>query len=167
MNRVAIVQFVRLNSQRVPRKLLEVVGEIRLIDRGLNYLRRLSDATGATALVGVSRKDEELVDAVNRFGLRMLRLDERTEQAAWWPELIAPFAEELRAEFDFVWDANICCRPFLRLETGEFLVRQCQKIHIPSLDIARIIVDLTPHKVYRDRRWRLTNSVTKSSSLLD
>jgi hypothetical protein len=137
MNRVAIVQFVRLNSHRLPRKLLEVVGGIRLIDRGLNYLRRLSDATGATAFVGVSPRDAELADAVNQCGLRMLRLDDRGEQAASWPELIGPFAEQLRAEFDFVWDANICCRPFLRLETGEFLVRQCQAAQRPFVGVTR------------------------------
>jgi hypothetical protein len=70
-------------------------------------------------------------------GLRILPLDERADRSRIWPELIAPFAPQLAEEFDVVWDANICCRPFLRQQTGEFIVRQCQETQRPFVCVTR------------------------------
>lgn len=137
MNRVAIVQFVRLASRRVPQKLLETVGGVTLIDRGLSYLQRLSGTTEAVPFVGVSPRDVPLMASARRHGLRVFRLDDSADQCRTWPELIAPFAEELADEFDVVWDANICCRPFLRQSTGEFIVRQCQASRRPFVAVTR------------------------------
>lgn len=137
MNRVAIVQFVRLASRRVPQKLLETVGGATLIDRGLSYLRRVSDATEAVSFAAVSPRDIPLVASAKRNGLRVLRLDDTADQCRSWPELIAPFAEQLADEFDVIWDANVCCRPFLRRSTGEFIVRQCQASRRPFVGVTR------------------------------
>lgn len=137
MNRVAIVQFARLRSQRVPRKLLEHVGERCLIDRGLSYLQRLSATTGAVPFLAVSPRDTPLAAAAERFGVPVLSLDERAETAGIWPELVAPFVEFLSDRFDVVWDANVCCRPFLRQTTGEFIVRQCEATKRPFVGVTR------------------------------
>lgn len=137
MNRVAIVQFARLNSQRLPQKLLEYVGGEPLIDRGLAYLQRLTTSTGAAAFLAVSPRDLPLIAAAKRFGIPMLPLDERADSAHLWPELISPFVEFLYDRFDVVWDANLCCRPFLRQATGEFIVRQCEATKRPFVGVTR------------------------------
>src|SRR5262245_26225420 len=95
MNRVAMVQCVRLASQRVPRKLLQVVGETSLIDRGCAYLRQLGETTGAVPLLAVPAGDGPLLEVAERHGLRVLLLDERADRARRWPELIEPFTELL------------------------------------------------------------------------
>lgn len=137
MNRVAIVQFARLDSQRVPQKLLEQVGGARLIDRGLSYLRKLGDRTQAVPFVAVHPRDLPLTAAAERYGIRVLTLDDRADRARLWPELIEPFIEFLYDGFDVVWDANLCCRPFLRQCTGEFIVRQCQATKRPFVGVTR------------------------------
>lgn len=137
MNRLAIVQFVRLASRRVPLKLLQEVGGVRLIDRGFAYLRKLGDATGAMPLVAVPPRDVPLIAAAEHHGLRVLPLDHRADRVAIWPELIAPFVDQIRSEFDVVWDANVCCRPFLRQATGEFLIRQCRDLQRPFVAVTR------------------------------
>lgn len=137
MNRIAIVQFVRLASRRVPQKLLEVVGGQRLVDRGFSYLHQLGETTGAVPIVAVQPRDVPLIEAAGKHGLRLLLLDDRAERAAIWPGLIAPFAEQLRREFDVVWDANVCCRPFLRQATGEFIIRQCRELERPFVAVTR------------------------------
>lgn len=137
MNRVAIVQFARLDSQRLPQKLLEYVDGERLIDRGLSYLQRLGASTGAVPFLAISPQDLPLVAAAKRFHIQMLSLDERADSSRIWPELIAPFVEFLYDRFDVVWDANICCRPFLRQVTGEFIVRQCEATKRPFVGVTR------------------------------
>lgn len=137
MNRVAIVQFVRLASQRLPNKLLEPFGGVPLIDRGLLYLRKLAETTGAVPLVVVPAKDAPLIASAQRHELRILTLDEQASAARIWPEMIAPFTDLLTTEFDVIWDANICCRPFLRQTTGEFIVRQCRELQRPFVGVVR------------------------------
>lgn len=124
--RIGILQFARLNSKRVPQKLLQQVGGERLIDRGLRYLRRLHEATGAEAVICCPPEDRELIDIAAAAGVGNIP-DQATAKSPeqhdpLFAQLVAPLAER----FDIVWDANVFCRPFLRLSLGVEIIHRCQ-----------------------------------------
>lgn len=126
MQRICCLVFVRLKSTRVPNKLLQEVGGRTLLDRGLDYLVRLREACpNVTPLV--CTPDEEISRECFRRGVDSC--SDITKDAKSWPELIAPLIStlgdeelHLRERFDWIWDANVFCHPFLRLETGQEIV---------------------------------------------
>lgn len=137
MNRVCCLQFARLASRRIPEKFLQKIGDEALIDRGCRYMAEVSRRTGIVPILAVHTADSPLIAAAKRAGVRVLPLDDRAKTARIWPELIQPYTESLAEEFDVVWDANVCLRPFLKVETGEFLARQCLATARPWVAVVR------------------------------
>lgn len=130
-NRVCMLQFARLHSSRVPDKLLQTVDGRRLIDVGLSWMRVVADRAGCQPVLAVNPEDKPLIEAAGQFGIEVFPLDERAKNAEAWPVLIAPLVDFLQERCDVVWDANICCRPFLRYSTGETIAKYCQETGRP------------------------------------
>lgn len=137
MNRVCCLQFVRLKSSRIPNKLLQSVGGVRLIDSGCRYLFELGWRMKITPIIACHPRDVELIEAAKDAGVEVLELDNQADAARIWPELIRPYIGLLAERFDVVWDANVCCRPFLRGDTGDFIARQCLAAERPFVAVTR------------------------------
>jgi CMP-N-acetylneuraminic acid synthetase len=120
MGSKALLQFARLGSTRLPRKLMRKVGSSTLAERGMQYISNLK---GITPYLACPETDTELIELANRYNINVLPMDEQTSKADQWTNLIKPFIPILQ-QYDHVWDANILCHPFLRKKTGEFIIER-------------------------------------------
>jgi len=124
--RICCLVFARLASTRVPNKLLQKVGSHSLLERGLVYLMRLQRACpNVTPIVCCPAGDTEIIEGCRRGEIE--QVDDPTTSAQSWPELIASHIEHLQSRFDWVWDANVFCHPFLRVETGLLIVERIER----------------------------------------
>jgi hypothetical protein len=114
----ALLQFARLGSTRLPRKLLERVGTSTLAERGMRYI---SELKGITPYIACPETDTELIELAESYKINVLPMNAPTSSADQWTNLIKPFIPELM-KYDHVWDANILCHPFLRKKTGQFII---------------------------------------------
>lgn len=129
--KVAIVQFARLQSYRIPNKMLEIVGGDTLFGRSCSYLLSLRDSRpGVIPIIIVPAADKALISIAESHGIRCLTMTVEQASHRLWPDLIKPFIPELSL-YDWVWDANIACHPFLRLETGHAVI-DCLQGNSPS-----------------------------------
>lgn len=122
MKRICCLVFARLESTRVPNKLLQDVGGRTLLDRGIDYLVKLREACpNVTPMVCYPTEDAPIREACKAEGIKTVA-DE--VQSSSWPELIKPAVAYLQSHYDWVWDANVFCHPFLRVETGRKIVER-------------------------------------------
>lgn len=129
VNRTCCLVFARLASTRVPNKLLQKVGGRTLLDRGATFLMRLRrECPNVTPIVCCPPRETETM-TIGCRGLVETLPD--TVEASSWPELIAPHVPMLRERFDWVWDANVFCHPFLRVETGQEIVARMGRVNEP------------------------------------
>lgn len=133
MNRVAIFQRARLASQRVPRKLLAKVGGRTLLDRGLRWMRRVAETTGAVPVVACPPGDTEIVEAVQAMRMTLIPLDDHATRSECWSDHYGPLVEPLSEICDWIWDANILCRPFLSTRIGVTAARYAAFATIPAV----------------------------------
>lgn len=131
MTRICILQFAHLGSTRIPLKMLQEVGGRRLIDRGLDYMRQLGHQTGAVPILAAHPRDAALIEAARRYEVEWMPLDDRADAAESWPTLIGPLCGRLMSRFDWIWDANLCCHPFLRLRTGRAIIGRMESTSEP------------------------------------
>lgn len=115
MRRVAIIEPLRIASERVPRKVLERVGGVRLLDRGLAILSQLQQ-TGLPVLVAAWEGDAEIVEAARAAGLEWFPLGEANVRAEDWLGIYSGFAA-LESRFDWCVVTHAVCHPFVRAET--------------------------------------------------
>lgn len=129
MNKVAIVQFARLTSERVPEKMLRPVGGATLIDRALRYYTSLvSLRKNVTVFLIIPDSDAELARLAEPYlsdSIKLRFLTEEQSSCRIWSDLIKPFIHEL-SSYDWVWDANIACHPLLKLQTGLDIIDNLQ-----------------------------------------
>lgn len=122
MRRLAIVQAIHLSSRRVPRKLLERIGDRTLVEWGLQRLTQVQLLRNVSALIAVSYEDRPLRELVDAHGIERIEIGAVTAAADGYANVFSDWTRGLSARFDWVIDANIVCRPFLRLETVVDLV---------------------------------------------
>ncbi len=116
--RIGILQGARLASKRIPNKLLEIIGDERLIDRGLRLLTDVAAVSNSEAFVTLWRGDDPLWRAAKDYDVKIVELTEVANNAETWDEAFAGLAEKLADRFDWIVDVNFLCRPFLRVETA-------------------------------------------------
>lgn len=131
MRRIGILQGARLASKRVPRKLLEVVGGERLIDRGLRLLRAVQAATGASPFLALWAGDRELWDAAAAQQIEVVEISREAVEAEEWQDAFAGLADKLAHRFDWIVDANFLCRPFLTADTAQRIVQRAAVANQP------------------------------------
>lgn len=118
----AIVQQLHLNSTRIPKKLLQQVNGVTLLDRGLAYMRYLRDETGCKMYVSCALEDKEIVEACKIFSIEVIPADRQDLDKDTWPECTYYLGNWLQG-IDLVWHSNIMCHPFLKIETGLDILR--------------------------------------------
>lgn len=123
MRKLVIVQCVRLASKRLPRKLLQKVGDKTLLERGLDLLAQaMCNFPTVEVLIGVRETERELVDVIDSYyGFERFDLGDAAD-ADTYAGAIAALPVRRLSDFDWAIDANFCCRPFLRWETVKTLV---------------------------------------------
>lgn len=128
MLKVAILQYARIDSKRVPRKLLQRVGGKTLLTRGLRKLGQLADEDEhVTPFLLVPRTDREILAETSYYPrIRVLLSDETPCGSSRTDATVRPHLQALQ-EFDWVWNSNILCRPFLQLSTLRSIVRLCRE----------------------------------------
>ena len=130
MNKVVVMQPLRLCSERLPRKPLAQVGGERLVDRGLRLLREAQDATGVPAMVTAWEGDAELVEAVTQHGLKWQPISEANSRTEQWLGMWDGWIDDLR-QYDWVLFVNAACHPFLRLQTVIEMIHRAQSSVYP------------------------------------
>ena len=134
MNKVVVIQQVRLSSARLPKKVLAEVGGERLIDRGFRLLRQAQDATGVPVVVAAWIGEPELVEAAARHGLAWEPISEANSKAYDWVDLWAGWVDNL-SHHDWALHANVVCHPFLRLETLVDMIHRAQAAIWPWVSV--------------------------------
>lgn len=125
MKRICCLVFARLASSRVPNKLLEEVGGQTLLSRGMSYLTHIKlTLPMITPIVCSPDTDQPIIDACRSHGIEWLKDSSITSS---WCSLVKPHVSLLRKRFDWVWDANIFCHPFLRLEAACRIVSEINR----------------------------------------
>ncbi|MFN0196229.1 MAG: cytidylyltransferase domain-containing protein [Planctomycetaceae bacterium] len=117
MRNLAIVQAIHLGSRRVPRKLLERLGEQTLLEIGLEKLKEVERLRGVPSLFAVSYEDHELREIVDAHGFQRVEIGVVAAEADSYATVFTAWTRELARDYDWVIDANVICRPFLRIET--------------------------------------------------
>lgn len=117
MRNLAIVQAIHLGSRRVPRKLLEKFGEQTLLEIGLAKLQVVERVRGVRSLFAVSYEDRVLCDVVEAHGFERIEIGAVAAEADSYSTVFTDWTRGLAQRFDWVIDANVICRPFLRIET--------------------------------------------------
>ena len=131
MRRLALLQAIHLNSQRVPHKLLEPIGCQTLLQIGLGKLQQLQQATGVHVLMAVSYQDQALCDLVDASGVERIEIGKVASVADGYSNVFTDWTQAMPQRFDWVIDANVVCRPFLRAETLGALVQRATDAHQP------------------------------------
>lgn len=116
--KVCILQPARLNSTRVPLKLLQKIGGVRLIDRGLDLIKQVSEHSGIPALLACCPREQELVDAAKPYPVEILPMEPASTEAETWNDIFSQFVPMLKDRFEWVCSVNFLCSPFLKLESA-------------------------------------------------
>lgn len=117
MRTLAIIQAIHLNSRRVPRKLLAKLGDTTLLEIGLAKLRQVEQQRGVPSLFAVSYADQVLCELVESHGFERIEIGEVAAEADSYESVFSEWTRDLAQRFEWVIDANVICRPFLRVET--------------------------------------------------
>lgn len=117
MAKLTILQFAHLGSVRVPQKLLALLEGKSLLEIGIEKLVRLKKETGVEVTLAVGEEETVLIEAARRNNLNYILRDQRSISSENWEDTVDTFKDKLNAQFDWVLDLNILCRPFLRYET--------------------------------------------------
>lgn len=118
MTSIALVNFARTGSSRVPGKVLKKVGAYSLLSKSLLLMRSLD----CTSFVVCPDYDKEIITRTESFGVNIRTMTEEQSKADLWPELIKPILAELQT-YDYVWDANLICHPFLTKPTCDWILQ--------------------------------------------
>ncbi len=125
--RIAIFQGARLDSKRVPRKLLQPVGGLTLLERGLRLLRDVSVATGATPIIACPPEDSVIAETAQIWGIEVVP----ATNGEGWVAAFSGIAKLLAGRFDWIIDANFLCRPFLSADTVQRIVNHAMRSERP------------------------------------
>lgn len=125
---VAIVQCGRLASTRVPDKLLQEVNGISLIDRAFEYMLNISQLRPNIKPIFICpQSDKILMESAEAYGIFYIGLTEDDAKGRQWTDLIQPsYCMDILQQYDWIWDANIACHPFLTIKTGLNIIDDCQ-----------------------------------------
>lgn len=118
--RVTILQAAHLASKRIPNKLLERVGGVRLIDSGLELLRQVERPTGAIAILMAPQADKELIQAAANHSVEVARIGEH-----YGAQYLHGLPFRLTERFDWVFLSNFLLRPFLSVDHAVGCVQRC------------------------------------------
>ncbi len=116
MSKLVILQELRLCSERLPRKILEVVGRERLIDRGLRKLRSVQERSGIEVRVVCWGGDREITAAIRGHGLAWQPKSESSSRAESWVGQFDGWQHDLTG-FDRALFINAVCHPFLTVDS--------------------------------------------------
>jgi spore coat polysaccharide biosynthesis protein SpsF (cytidylyltransferase family) len=111
---VCILHGVRLKSTRLPGKLLERIGDRRIIDIGLGFLKKVAAETRTEPLLAISVADVELIRIAKEHGIRHVETSEAAGNAVDWAGAFAGLDKKIGdLGFDWVVDSNFICHPFM------------------------------------------------------
>lgn len=121
---IGCLTWGRLNSQRIPRKLLEEINGRTLLDRGLTYIRRLCDLTGAIPILATAKSEMDIAAAAQAAGVVVVYASDSCTQTEDYNSQIQPLRCQLEAlNITRLWVNNCLCHPFSRLDTGAAIMR--------------------------------------------
>lgn len=132
MNQIALVQFARMDSQRLPGKPLIRLGchKESLIEHAIQMMLAVADRdNNVHPIIICPEQDKEIIDIADKFGVEYYTMP-MTFRARIWPELIQPFLFYLK-DYDFVADLNLMCHPLLQLSTLKEITNLCHKLTFP------------------------------------
>lgn len=123
--RVLVTSFMRLNSERVPAKLLETLGESSLAEIMLRKLLKLKQQFGETIDVALAAcpRDAALVDLAQRLSCPLLERSVVSRDGETYQEIYGELRDRLRHEYQRLVCVNPC-QPFLRGPTIAAFVGQ-------------------------------------------
>jgi CMP-2-keto-3-deoxyoctulosonic acid synthetase len=122
--KIGILQFARLNSTRVPHKLMQTVAGLTLLQRGILKIKRIEFELRVKTVVACPSTDTGLIGQLANFNIETIPEDSNSES---WEENIGPLIKPLKERFDMIWNANIFCRPYLRMSTSEKIIEKCKE----------------------------------------
>jgi hypothetical protein len=130
--RMVILQGARLNSRRLPRKLLRSVQHGQtLMARGLEFLSEVSKRSGVPFAVAIPEADRELRECVEP-GTKIYT----SQDVEDWEGAFGGFREELLQDYDWVLDGNFLCWPFLKYSTAVKLVGMLEGATEPFVTVS-------------------------------
>lgn len=156
MNRVIVLQELRLSSERLPRKILEPVEGERLIDRGLRKLRSLAEMTGNAVAVVAWQGDAEVVEAIRNHELPWIPKSEASSKAESWSQQMDGWQRELNGLYDWVLFLNVVCHPFISLDTLTDMITRAQDSSHPWVSVIE----------ERGQVWEGNKALLNAASLL-
>ena len=117
--RVLATSFMRLNSERVPQKLLAKVGKSSLAEAMVVKLLELRErfAGAVEVAVAVCPTDRPLVELAERLGCPVLPRSERSRDGETLEAIYGDLREQLQALHNQRLVVINPCQPFLRVET--------------------------------------------------
>lgn len=122
--RVLIYNCARINSTRLPRKLLLDVGGEPLMVHGLRALKEGARLAGVPVVLAMCREDKALWDIAKAEGVEVVELPHVATTCDDWDIGFGPLLEPLAPLCDWVIDANFLCRPVIRPEVMVYIAAQ-------------------------------------------
>ena len=135
MRRVMLYNTMRLNSQRVPRKMLESIGDCTLAERAVQMMLVCREF-GVTPIAGVCWTDAELIAICERNGIEVHVRDERSRDGEDVEDAYWDVPTAFGGQFDWMVMINLC-HPFLRRATLEVICRAALVSEVPLVTVRR------------------------------
>ena len=132
--RVAVVEPLHLNSQRIPQKILQRIGGRRLLVIGVDRLAEIQQQSGADVFVAFHEGDKAIHDAATRAGLGVLPMTREASEGSDWLTIYSGFGAELEdLGYDWAIHTHVVCHPFVRPETMIQAIERCRVASCPFL----------------------------------
>lgn len=127
MKQIALVQFVRMGSKRLPCKpILELGGE-PLICRTLRLFNGITSQYDSVHPIVIFPEEDYLIrNHCDKAGVEYYMIKPQ-QGGRIWPELIQPFMFYLQ-EYDVVCDINWMCHPFIEWSTINRFIEAADQI---------------------------------------
>lgn len=118
---IVMTQFAHLASERLPNKMIQSLEDEHprsLLGRALIKMREVKRTRpNIDPVLICPESDDALIQIAKYHEMFYLAMPTRSE-AKQWPDLIKlPYIMDYLKSFDYVWDVNLACHPFLKVET--------------------------------------------------
>lgn len=123
-NEVVVVQQLRTWSKRVPGKILEMVGGRRLVDIGLEKLKRACRDSGVRFVVAVCHDDVNAFLAAAISNVEVVPISREAAEAESWVGQCDPWVRSIGPPGTWILFSNVVCHPFIRHATICDMIRR-------------------------------------------
>ena len=137
--RIAILQYARSESNRVPHKLRLQINGKSLLGMGVEKLLVASSSYENVTPVFACPFNDLWVQSILRQYPGQLcwhTIPEHSGATEDWNTLIAPMIEHLQSVYDYIWLSNVLCRPFISIETCRAIIDNCIKSTDPFVTVS-------------------------------